>query len=68
MSPSSTLFIGLAVHTESIAVAYAAQDDSAEGVSLGTIGTRQCAIDTLLRRLPSKRPPLVFGYETGPCG
>ena len=47
MSQSSTLFIGMDVHKDSIAVAYVAQDHGAEVASLGTIGTRQCDIDQL---------------------
>jgi transposase len=68
MSESSTLYVGMDVHKESIAVAYVAQDHGAEVISLGTIGTRQCAIDKLLRHLQSKGQPLVFVYEAGPCG
>jgi transposase len=56
------------VHKDSIAVAYVAQDHHAEVVSLGTIGTRQCDIDQLIRRLQSKSPHLVFVYAAGPCG
>jgi hypothetical protein len=39
MPQSSTLYVGLDVHKESIAVAYIAQENHAEVVSLGTIGT-----------------------------
>jgi transposase len=56
------------VHKESMAVAYVAQAHGAEVVSLGTIGTRQCDIDKLLRQLRSKSAQLVFVYEAGPCG
>ena len=42
-----------------IAVASVAQDHGAEVVSLGTIGTRQCDIDTLIRRRQAKSPQLV---------
>ena len=45
MAHTSTLFIGLDVHKEMIAVAYVAAEREAEVVSLGTIGTRQCDID-----------------------
>src|SRR4029453_9877249 len=38
---SRTLDVGLDVHKDSIAVAYAAKDDGAEVVSLGHSGTRQ---------------------------
>jgi transposase len=68
MQQSSTLSVGLDVHKDSIAVAYVAQDHGAEVVSLGNIGTRQCDIDQLIRRLQSKSPHLVFVYEAGPCG
>ena len=56
------------VHQESIAVAYVAQDYGAEVISLGTVGTRQCDSDKLIRPLRSKSKPLVLVYEAGPCG
>jgi hypothetical protein len=43
---SKTLYVGLDVHKESIAVAYAPEDRGAEVVSLGPIGTRQRATST----------------------
>ena len=68
MSQSNTLDVGMDVHKESIAVAYVAHAHGAEVISLGTIGTRQCDIDTLLRQRRSKRKQLVFVYDAGPCG
>jgi transposase len=68
MNQSSTLYVGMDVHKDSIAVAYVAQDHGAEVISLGTIGTRQADIDHLIRKLQSKAKPLVFVYEAGPCG
>jgi transposase len=68
MRHSSTLYGGLDVHKESIAVAYAPEERGAEVVFLGTIGTRQCDIDKLIRTLTSKATQLVFVYEAGPCG
>jgi transposase len=68
MAQASTLFIGLDVHKETIAVAYVAEEREAEGVSLGTVGTRQCDIDKLIRNLQSKGKTLHFVYEAGPCG
>src|SRR5881396_246059 len=65
---SKTLYVGLDVHKESIAVAYAPEERGAEVVSLGSIGTRQCDIDTLMRKLQTKGATLVFVYEAGPCG
>jgi transposase len=68
MSQSRTLFIGMDVHKETIAVAYVAQEHGAEVTSLGTIGTRQCDIDQLIRKMQSKAKHLIFVYEAGPCG
>jgi transposase len=65
---SNTLYVGLDVHTDAIAVAYAPEDRGAEGVSLGAIGTRQSDLDKLIRRLESKGATRVCGYEAGPCG
>jgi transposase len=68
MNQSSTLYVGMDVHKESIAVAYVAEEHHAEVVYLGAIGTRQCDIDQLIRKMQSKSKPLVFVYEAGPCG
>jgi transposase len=68
MSQSSTLYIGLDVHQDSIAVAYVAEEHGAEVTYLGTIRTRQCDIDHLVRKLQAKAKHLVFVYEAGPCG
>ena len=68
MSQSRTLSVGMEVHKESIAVAYVAQEHGAEVTSLGAIGTRQCDIDQMIRKMPSKATHLVFVYEAGPCG
>jgi transposase len=68
MSQSSTLFIGMDVHKDSIAVAYVAQDHGAEVMYLGAIGTRQGDIDQMIRKMQSKAKHLIFVYEAGPCG
>jgi transposase len=69
MNHSTTkLLVGLDVHKDTIAIAYAPDDRDAEIVSLGTIGTRQADIDKLIRKLQSKAPNLLFIYEAGPCG
>ena len=68
MAQSRTLFLGMDVHKDAIAVASVAQEPHAEVLSLGAIGTRQCDIDQLIRQMPSKSTQLVFVYEAGPCG
>jgi hypothetical protein len=37
-------------------------------VALETIGTRQCDIDKLIRKLQPKGKMLHFVYEAWPCG
>jgi transposase len=68
MHQSRTLYIGMDVHKDAIAVAYVAKDHDAEVVYLGTIGTRQADIDQLIRNMQSKAKHLIFVYEAGPCG
>jgi transposase len=68
MNQSRTLYVGMDVHKDSIAVAYVAQDHGAEVIYLGTLGTRHGDIDQLVRKMPSKANHLVFVYEAGPCG
>jgi transposase len=68
MAHTSTLFVGLDVHKETIAVAYVAEEREAEVVFLGTIGTRQCDIDKVIRKLQAKGQPLHWVYAAGPCG
>jgi transposase len=68
MYHASTLDVGLDVHKDSIAVADVAKDHDAEVIYLGTIGTRPCDIDQLVRKLQAKAKHLVFIYEAGPCG
>jgi hypothetical protein len=68
MKHSSTLYVGLDVHKESIAIAYVSDAKDAEMLYLGSIGTRQCDIGKIIRRLHSKSAQLVFVYEAGLCG
>jgi len=68
MKQFTTLYVGLDVHKESIAVAYVMSDPGAEVIYVGPIGTRQCDIDKMVRRLQSKTAHLIFVYEAGPCG
>jgi transposase len=68
MAQASTLFVGLDVHKESIAVASVAEEHAVEVVFGGTSGTRECDIDQLLRKLQAKGKKLHWVYEAGPCG
>ena len=55
MAQASTRFVGLDVHKETIAVAHVAEDREAEVLFRGAIGTRQCDIDKLMRKLQATR-------------
>ena len=68
MAHTSPLFIGLDVHKETIAVAYGSEEREAEVVFLGTLGTRQCDLDKLMRKLQGKGKKLHLVYEAGACG
>jgi transposase len=68
MNESSTIFVGLDQHKESITVAYVGADRSLEPICLGPIGSRTSDVDAMVRKLQSKAKKLVFAYEAGPCG
>jgi len=68
MAEPTTLFVGLDVHKETIAVAHASPDRSSDVVYVGQIGTKEADIAKLLRRLHSHASTLVVAYEAGPCG
>lgn len=68
LSQSRTLFIGMDVHKDAIAVADVAHDPGAEGAYLGALGTRQCDLDQMIRTMSSKATHLIFISEAGPCG
>ena len=65
MPQASTLYMGLEVHQESIAVADVAQDHGAEVTDLGPSGTRPADIDHLVRTLQSTAKALVFVVQRG---
>ncbi|HSF34007.1 MAG TPA: hypothetical protein VLK82_26560 [Candidatus Tectomicrobia bacterium] len=54
MSQSSTLYVGLDVYKDSVAVTYVAQEHGADAIEYGTIGTRHGDSDQLSRKLQSK--------------
>jgi transposase len=68
MAEPTTLFVGLDVHKESLAVAHASADRGSDIVYVGQVGTREADIDKLVRRLHSHASELVVAYEAGPCG
>jgi transposase len=68
MAQPTSLFVGLDVHKDSIAVAHAQGHSADPPVFVGEIGTREADLAKLLRRLQSKSADLVFAYEAGPCG
>jgi hypothetical protein len=68
MHQSRTLYLGLDVRKESIAVAYVTQAHHAEGVSLDAIGTRPCDSEQLIRQMQAKSKQLILVSEAGPCG
>jgi hypothetical protein len=68
MSQSTTIDVGMDAPKDAIAAASVAQDPGAEVTSLGAIGTRQWAIDQLVRNMPAKATHRLFVYEAGPCG
>src|SRR2546427_4578526 len=65
---SKMLFVGLDVHKDTVAVVCGQKHRGADVESLGAVGSRQCDIDKLIRRLESKGATLAFVYEAGPCG
>jgi hypothetical protein len=68
MGHTSTVFVGLAVHQETIAVAYGAEERGAEVTSLGTSGARQCDIAKVIRKLPAKGKTCTWCTKRGPVG